>query len=325
MSDSKTQTIIGVDIGATTIKSGLVDHDGNILYKNRFPTEASAGPEAVLQQTAKSIRDVIEQTNIDHPGVIGVGTPGIVDGEGNVKSPPNFTAWESLPLAKRLKEMIGFDFIVENDANAAALGESTFGAGKEFPDFLFVIWGTGVGGGIILNRKIFRGPSGGAGEIGHISIDHKGPKCNCGNRGCVEAYVGQKYLSQRTAEMIRSGRKSVLTDYVEGDLSRIEPLLISKAAKEKDPLAQEMFSEAAYFLGVAIASVMNMLDLRISIVGGGISAAGDDMIDIIRRSVQERVLSPLRPDIRILRATLGNDAGILGAASLVMQGSSPIH
>jgi glucokinase len=207
---------------------------------------------------------------------------------------------------------------IENDANAAAIAESRFGAGKKFPNFLFVIWGTGVGGGIILDNKIYRGPTGGAGEIGHVSIDYNGPPCNCGSRGCVEAYVGQRYLSQRTAEKLKSRRESKMMELVKGDTTKLEPEVIARAAHEGDSLAKEVLTEAGTLLGVAIADVMNVMDLRVSIIGGGISGAGDFVIQAIQDSVRERVLRPLQHDIRVLPAELGNNAGILGAAGLVL-------
>jgi glucokinase len=217
-----------------------------------------------------------------------------------------------------MEDLFRIPIKVENDANAAAIAESKFGAGKPHPDFLFVIWGTGVGGGIILNRKIYRGPSGGAGEIGHICVDYKGVPCNCGSWGCIEAYVGQKYLSQRTAEKLRQNANSKIIELVDGNLDRIEPVYIARAAKEGDAFARDVLLEAGTLLGVALGAVMNTMDLRVSIIGGGISGAGEFVMDAVKKSVQEHVLKPHRPDIRVLPAKLGNDAGILGAAGLVL-------
>jgi glucokinase len=254
-----------------------------------------------------------------HPGGIGVGSPGVVDDEGVVKAPPNFANWDEVQLKTELARFFpSLPVAIENDANAAAIAESKFGAGKQYPNFLFVIWGTGVGGGIILDRKIFRGPSGGAGEIGHVTIDYNGPLCNCGNTGCVEAYVGQRYLSQRAAERLKSHPESKIVQLVGGDLSRIEPVYISQAAHEGDDIARAILVEAGQLLGVGLAGVMNIMDLRVSIIGGGISAAGDFVMQAIQESVVRHVLKPLRKDIKVLPAQLGNNAGLLGAAGLVM-------
>jgi glucokinase len=266
-----------------------------------------------------AVKDAIGKAGNAHVRGIGIGSPGVVDDDGVVKAPPNFVNWDEVPLKSDLAKLFpGLAIGVENDANAAAIAESKFGAGVQFPNFLFVIWGTGVGGGIILNHKIYRGPTGGAGEIGHVSIDYKGPRCNCGNVGCVEAYVGQRYLSQRTAERLKNHPESKILKLVGGDISKIEPVYISQAAHDKDPLAREVLLEAGDLLGVALAGVMNIMDLRISIIGGGISAAGDFVMNAVQESIVRHVLKPLRKDIRVLPALLGNNAGILGAAGLVM-------
>ncbi len=318
MKSGEPKLAIGVDLGATTVKTGLVSSDGRILYQSKLPSRGNEGPAAVVKQIETSVRDALQHSKGKEIAGIGVGAPGIVNDVGLVQAPPNFSNWDAVPLADELRKF--FDDMkirVENDANAAAIAESKFGAGVDHPNFLFVIWGTGVGGGIILNGQIFRGPTGGAGEIGHICIHHEGPQCNCGSRGCVEAHVGQRYLSKRTAEQLGLHPKSRILDLVDGDVSKIEPYFIAQAAHDGDELAQKILIEAGTLLGVAIGSVMNTLDLRVSIIGGGISAAGDFVMQAIKKSVQAHVLKPLKPDIQILPAKLGNNAGILGAAGLV--------
>ena len=315
------ELVIGVDLGATTVKTGVVRSDGRILYQNRFPTRADEGPEAVIRQIVVSVEDATAHAEGAPIGGLGLGSPGVVDDQGVVKAPPNMANWDEVPLRAMLSEVFAFPIAVENDANAAAIAESRFGAGREHKNFLFVIWGTGVGGGIILDRKIYRGPSGGAGEVGHVVIDYEGLPCNCGSRGCVEAYVGQRYLSRRTAERLGEFPSSRILHHAEHDPTKIEPLHLSLAAQEGDPLAYEILHEAGRLLGVAIGSVMNTMDLRVSIIGGGVSAVGDSVFTAMEQSVRSHVLKPLRPDIRVIRAQLGNDAGILGAAGLVL--SSP--
>lgn len=318
MKSKRLEVAIGVDLGATTVKTGVVSADGNILYQNKFPSKALDGPKAVVGQIITSVNDAIAHADGKAVAGIGIGAPGVVDDEGVVKSPPNFVDFDRVPMRQEIESALRMKTIVENDANAAAIAESRFGAGVSYPDFLFVIWGTGVGGGIILNRKIYRGVTGGAGEIGHISIDYNGPKCNCGSTGCIEAYVGQRYLSQRTAERLKSNPKSRILELIGGNIEKLEPVYISQAADENDPLAREILMEAGTMLGVALAAVMNVMDLRVSIIGGGISAVGDFVLNAIQSSVRAHVLKPLRPDIRVLQAKLGNTAGILGAAGLVL-------
>ncbi len=319
MKSRRSNIAVGVDLGATTVKTGIVSSDGAILYQNKLPTNGEGGPSAVIRQIELSVLDALSHTEGRAVTGIGIGSPGVVNHEGVVKSPPNLADWEEVPLADEIRKLFKHHTIaIENDANAAALAESRFGAGKQFSDFLFVIWGTGVGGGIILNNKIFRGPTGGAGEIGHVCIDYNGPECNCGSRGCVEAYIGQRYLSRRTVERLKVRSNSKILKLAGGDKSKIEPFFIAQAAQVGDSLAREILSEAGTLLGIALAGVMNTLDLRISIIGGGVSAAGDFVIRSIQDSVKSHVLKPLRPEIRVLRAQLRNNAGILGAAGLVL-------
>jgi glucokinase len=310
---------IGVDLGATSVKTGIVTADGTILYQTKLPSQSDEGPEAVVKQIEASVRDAMSRTEVRSIAGIGVGAPGVVNDHGLVQAPPNFARWEAVPLRDELQQRFtDLPVRVENDANAAAIAEAKFGAGRVFPNFLFVIWGTGVGGGIILDGQIYRGPTGGAGEIGHISIDYDGPQCNCGSQGCVEAFVGQRYLSKRTADRLKVHSSSKMFSLVHGDLEKLEPYVIAQAAHEGDALAQEILLEAGRYLGVAIGAVMNTLDLRVSIIGGGISAAGAFVMNAIRESVQAHVLKPLKAEIQVLPAQLGNNAGILGAAGLVL-------
>jgi glucokinase len=310
---------IGVDLGATTVKTGLVTSEGKILSQSELPTLGEHGPRAVIVQIRKSIAEVLERAKGKTLRGIGIGSPGIVDEKGGiVNDPPNIADWHRVALGDEIRRFFKLHVEVENDANVAAIAEAKFGAGKHFPNFLFVIWGTGVGGGVILNGKIYRGPYGGAGEIGHVSIDYNGLQCNCGGKGCVEAYVGQRYLSQRTAEKLKDHPKSKILKLVGGDIAKVEPMYISQAAREGDKFAREILIEAGTLLGVALGAVMNVVDLRVIIVGGGLSAAGDFVLNAIRNSVQSHVLRPHRADVNVLRAKLGNSAGILGAAGLVL-------
>lgn len=314
-----TPSVIGIDLGGTTVKCGLVNALGEIVYENKLPTRADEGPHTVIGQIETGVRDVIARSAAPTVPAIGIGAPGVVNDQGVVQAPPNLTGWDEVHLAEELAKRIpDYRVVVENDANVAAIAEAKFGAGRNIPNFLFVIWGTGVGGGIILNGKIFRGLTGGAGEIGHISIDHNGPPCNCGGRGCIEAYIGQRYLSQRTAEKLRNHPKSAILKLIQGDLSKLEPVYIARAAEQGDPFAREVLVESGRLLGVAIAAVMNILDLRVSIIGGGVSGAGDFVLEAAADAVRAQVLKPLRPGIRVLRAQLGNTAGMLGAAGLVL-------
>ncbi|MDE3058452.1 MAG: ROK family protein [Bacteroidota bacterium] len=310
---------IGVDLGGTTVKTGIVSSDGKIHSQTVLPSLADQGPKTVIAQIKTAIHDTLKIVDGKTITGIGIGAPGVVEKEkGVVKNPPNFPGWNEVALGEEIHDSFGVNVEVENDANAAAIAEAKFGAGKNYPNFLFVIWGTGVGGGIISNGKIYRGPSGGAGEIGHISINFDGPRCNCGAKGCVEVYVGQRHLSMLAAQRVAGNPRSKILEFCGGDLSTIEPLHISQAADAGDALAQDILVKAGKHLGIAIAAVMHTLDFRVSIIGGGISAAGKYVFDAVTESVKSHVLAPMRKDILVVPAVLRNSAGILGAAGLVL-------
>ncbi|MEW5798615.1 MAG: ROK family protein [Bacteroidota bacterium] len=313
------QLAIGVDLGGTTVKTGLISADGNILATSKLPTRADENPQAVIEQIKKSISEVLKNTNGASVAGIGIGSPGLIQNPGGiVKNPPNMKGWDVIPLADEIAKEFKMRVEVDNDANVAAVAESKFGAGKDYPNFLFIIWGTGVGGGVIMNNQIYRGPSGGAGEVGHISINYEGLLCNCGTRGCVEAYIGQKYLSNRTIEKLRANPNSKIMEVVGGDLNKVAPVYISKAAEMGDKLATDILVEAGTLLGVMIGGVMNTLDFRVTVIGGGVSAVGNFVYNAITESVKKNVQKPLRDGIKIIRAELGNDAGIFGAAGMVL-------
>ncbi|MCK9410360.1 MAG: ROK family protein [Bacteriovoracaceae bacterium] len=313
------QLAIGVDLGGTTVKTGLIDRDGKIIAQAKLPTLAEENPKAVIGQIVKTIQEVIPHAGGKPIAGIGIGAPGLIQNPGGiVKSPPNMKNWDIVPLANEISNVFQMRVEVDNDANVAAVAEAKFGAGKDYPNFLFIIWGTGVGGGIIMNGQIYRGLTGGAGEVGHISINYDGLLCNCGTNGCVEAYVGQRYLSKRTIEKLKSNPSSKILELVGGDVEKISPMYISKAAEAGDVLANEILVEAGTLLGVMIGGVMNTLDYRVTVIGGGVSAVGDFVYKAIHQSVQKNVQKPLRDGIKIVRAQLGNDAGIFGAAGMVL-------
>lgn len=315
---------VGIDLGGTTIKAGIVDRKGKVLDHVTVDSKASKGPATVINQMVFAVQDLFGRHNQRECMGIGIGAPGVVsiDQDGLVKHPPNFADWGEVVLGKAIRKVYPLPVFVENDANVAAIAESKYGAGADYKDFLFVVWGSGVGGGVIIDRKIFRGPQGGAGEIGHVSIDYHGPLCLCGNRGCIESYIGQRYLSERTKEILRGVPKdaprSRILELVEGNPNKIDPYIIAKAAELGDQTAREILEDAGKLLGYALASVLNVLDLRIVVMGGGISAAPQYVYLAIESSMCSRILKPYKSSARVIRAKLGNSAGMIGAASLVM-------
>lgn len=310
---------LGIDLGGTNVKVGVVTQAGQVLHHLNLETEAANGPEHVLTQIKKGAREIIDMAGTDEFAAVGIGAPGSVDPEGWVKYPPNFPDWKEVPVKNEIEKFFGLPTFVDNDANVVAIGEGVFGASKKYADFLCITLGTGVGGGLFLNGKIYRGSRWAAGEIGHVTIDPNGPRCNCGNHGCLERYVGAQYISERAAEKIeQSGNKTKIIEMIEGDFSRITPKIITEAAFQGDELCKEVLRETGELLGIALASVINLLNLPLIIVSGGVSQAGALILEPMKATIYRRTLPVPRAGFKVTMATLGAHAGIVGAAALAM-------
>lgn len=307
---------IGIDIGGTSIKLGVVNLDkGKILRESFFTTpNATAGDTAAI--LARHVNVLIHQ----YPDItsIGIGVPGAMNMERTLLHyPPNFPKWEIEPFAEYVKEALPISEVVvmDNDAKAAALAEQKFGSGKNEQFFLLATLGTGIGGAIIADGKIFRGAYGGAGEFGHIMIDYHGPESNSGIKGCLEAYLGQKYLSLQTIEKLRAGKmKSSLRTFL--PTGSLEPKDIYEAAQAGDGFAKEVLSEAGKILGIGFATVAVLLDIRLFLVSGGVAQAGDLILAPAREALKANSLPHQRDSVEIRPAKLGTKAGIIGAALL---------
>ncbi len=308
---------IGVDLGGTSIKLGIVAQSGKIIKKASLDTLAEEGPKSVISQIKKGIYELLQDKKVNIQG-IGIGSPGVVSvKKGTVENPPNFPGWEKINLGKLIQKEFDIDVFVENDANAAAIGEMIFGAGKKYKDFVMVTLGTGVGGGIIWQREIFRGEFGAAGEVGHITIDLNGPKCNCGSHGCIEAYLGNHYLVRRIQNRLQDHPHSKIWALINHDVNNLTPRLMQQAAEDNDEFAQSIVHEMGRNLGAALASVSNLLDISNFIIGGGVAGFGEPLFNATKEMIKERVLTPLKPRVNVIPAKLKNDAGIKGASALV--------
>lgn len=308
---------IGVDLGGTNIKIGIVTDKGKIIKKTSIKTEAEGGPKIVISNIQNGIEEILMKNKYKIQG-IGIGCPGTVSiKKGIVEDPPNLPGWKKVKLGPIMKNKFNYKIHIENDANAAAIGELIFGSGKKIDSFVMVTLGTGVGGGIVFNRKIFRGEFGAAGEIGHISIDVNGPKCNCGSTGCIEAYAGNAYLKEQIRSELHNYPDSKVWELIENDLSKVSPRLIQAASEKQDGYARMVIERMGTQLGAALASVSNLLDISTFIIGGGVAGFGKPLFDCVRKKISERVLSPLRSRVLVIPAKLQNEAGIKGASSLV--------
>jgi glucokinase len=308
---------IGVDLGGTNIKIGVVTDSGKIAEKIVVDTNAELGPKAVIAQIKKGIEKVYPKKKSSIKG-IGIGSPGVVSAEkGTVENPPNLPGWTKVNLRKVLEKEFNTNVFVENDANAAAIGELVFGAGKKLNSFLLVTLGTGVGCGIVFERKIFGGEHGGAGELGHTTIDHNGKKCNCGSVGCIEAYIGNNYLVCSVKEEIVNHKNSAIWNIIDNNLDLLTPKSICDAIALDDAYAKSIVADIGEKLGHSFASAANLLDISSVIIGGGVSGFGKPLFDAIAEAMKARVLKPLQSRVKILPAKLKNEAGIKGASALV--------
>jgi glucokinase len=313
---------LGIDIGGTTIKMGVIDEArGAVLAESSFVTPQSGAWNAA-SEIARHVRDLKSAyPEIDR---MGVGVPGAMNRDRSlVRYPPNLLGWNEEPLKKYLEEALPeFKSIeVDNDAKVAALAEAKLGSGRGLSHFLLVTLGTGVGGAIYSTEGtfegIYRGASGGAGEFGHTSIDFNGPKCNCGSRGCIEAYIGQQYLSDRAKKKLIDNPS--IASSLRAEENELTPKIIAMAMNSGDAFAKSVFEEAGMLLGAALANAANLLDIHVFIIGGGVAEAGAVLFDQARATLHERVLANLRPIVEIRKAQFGNQAGMIGAMLLVTE------
>ncbi len=313
----KIKYALGIDLGGTSIKFGIVSRLGKILYKASLPSGAELGPAAVISQIKKGVKQIFKLKKVKIEG-IGIGAPGVINiTKGTVEYPPNFPGWGKIKLGNIIQNEFKLKTLVENDANAAAIGEYIFGAGKKYNSFVMITLGTGVGGGVIIDKKIYRGDFGAAGEIGHMSISYNGPKCKCGSIGCIESYVGNNYLKQRVIKDLQVHPGSLILKLVNKEADRITPRVIQEAMEHGDEFAISVVNDMGIQLGAVLASVSNLLDISIFIIGGGVSGFGKPLFDKIQETIKDRVFIPAKKRVKVLPARLKNEAGIKGASALV--------
>lgn len=304
--------VFGVDIGGTTVKLGLFDVEGNVLDKWEIPTRTENGGEKILPDIADSIREKMKQIDKDFVAGVGVGAPGPVDGKGIVHRAVNL-GWGTFSIKDTLEDLLNMPVMAGNDANVAALGEMWMGGGQGYRDLVVVTLGTGVGGGIIIDGKMLTGATGAGGEIGHIHVnDEEEEICGCGNKGCLEQYSSATGITRLANQLLASSDKdSVLRS------GEVSAKTVFDAVKERDPLAVEVAEKFGKYLGDGLASIACVVNPEAIVIGGGVSKAGEILIDFIRPHYEKNVFHGSR-QVKFSLATLGNDAGIYGAAKLVL-------
>jgi glucokinase len=309
--------VAGIDLGGTKIGSCIMDAGGRILARETLPTLAHEGPEAVVGRMKKTVYDLIEMTHMDKKQIaaIGIGVPGPLDrNRGIVKNPPNLPGWHDIPLIALMRDEFDLPVVMENDANAAALAENLYGAGKNVRNFMYITVSTGIGGGFVVDGKLLTGEYGNAVEIGHTTINFDGPRCGCGNRGCWEAYASGTALARFAREGIRAGRNSRIVEMAGQEGIKAEHVFA--AAKEGDEFALELVEKEAFYLGVGLANVVNTYNPGLIAMGGGLTNEWDMFYETMIRVMKERALKANTEDLRVVKAALGTDAGIIGAAAV---------
>ncbi len=306
---------IGLDIGGTKINGGVIDGSGAILAKGRKDTPAH-DPAAIAQEAADLIRELSLEHKID---AVGVACAGFIDRSGStVLFAPNL-AWRDEPLKARLESVLDLPVIIENDASAAAWGEFRFGGGAEADDMVLLTVGTGIGGGIVVDGVLLRGAFGVAAELGHMRVVPNGIRCGCGNRGCWEQYASGTALVRAARELVVSGTPLAarLSELCAGDPAALSGPDVTRAAAEGDPAAVELLADLGVWIGEGLASVAAILDPQLIVLGGGVSEAGNLLLDPALAAFRRQLTGRgHRPEARFALASLGNDAGMIGVADL---------
>ena len=250
---------------------------------------------------------------------VGVGAPGPLDiAAGVVIAPPNLPGWERVPLRQMLRDALSIPTYLDNDANAAALGEHRFGAGRGTRHMIYVTVSTGIGGGLILDGRLYHGASGVGGEVGHISVLPHGPLCGCGNRGCLEALASGTAIAREARERVNRGVPTLIAELAGGDPQQITARLVAEAAQRGDPEAQTILHTAMDYLGIGMASLVNLFNPQMIVIGGGLSKLGETLFEPVRRAIRRHAFQAAAQDVQVVPARLGDQVGVLGAAAVAL-------
>lgn len=307
--------VVGIDLGGTKISGALADLNGSIITQHTVATNASQGEQAVLGRIIEVIEKVIIDANsrVEEVKAIGIGSPGPLDCEkGIIITTPNLP-FENFNLVKPIVDKFNIPTYLDNDANVAAIGEYLMGAGKGTKNMVYITVSTGVGGGAILGGKIYRGSTSNALEIGHTTIVPDGPRCNCGNYGCVEAVASGTAIAKRAKEAVESGISTSLSNY-----ENVTAFEVFKEAEKGDETSIDILNKSLNYLGIAVANIVTSFDPEMVVIGGGVSKGGQIVFDKVQQVVNKRCFKSMAEFCRIVPATLGGDAGVVGAVALAI-------
>ena len=305
--------VVGVDLGGTKIYTALVDLEGNIIKEKTVETLAHEGEQAVMGRIVDTINYVIDGTDKDLIKSIGIGSPGPLDVKNGIIIENSNLPFKNFAIVKTIKETYDLPTYLDNDANVATLGEFMFGAGKGTENMVFITASTGIGGGAVLNGKLFRGSTGNALEVGHMTVATEGPRCGCGNLGCAEALGSGTAIGKRAKEAVLSNVVTSLKNY-----ENVTAKEVFKEAANGDRVAKNILETSLNYLGIAVANTITNFDPEKVVIGGGVINGGSIVLDTIRRVVGERALKTFVDSCTVEKAVLGGKAGVLGAAALAI-------
>jgi len=313
--------VLAIDLGGTKIITAIINN-GQMMAKERCLTLADEGPQSVINRLLSAVDYILSLKNMDSSqlGSISIAAAGAIDLErGLVTSSPHLTGWHDVPLRDIVRERYRVNTLLLNDASAAALGEHRFGVGRGVNNLILLTVGTGIGGGIIINGRLYNGPCGSSGEIGHMTIAVDGPSCKCGNIGCLEMLVSGMAMAGEAKRRITQEENSSLVEIVAGKIEDITAEKIGGAARGGDSLALDVIAEAGTYLGVGMVNMVNIFNPEMIVVGGGVAKLGELLLDPARRVVNERAFQISARAARIVPAQLGDEAGVLGAAIFALE------
>lgn len=311
---------IGCDLGGTNLRAAIVDVEtGEVLAQASVPTLAREGQERVMKRMSNLFLHVVTEAGLQNDviGGIGIGVPGVLDlDKGETLFLPNLPGtWPHVPLRDRIAHLTGFPVALLNDVRAITNGEWRFGAGRGVDTVAVFAIGTGIGGGLVVNGQLHLGIGGTGGELGHTTIDYNGPRCGCGNKGCVEAYASGPAIAAMGMKAVSQGLTTKIAELCEYDLNLITPALIAKAAQAGDEIAREIYERAGFAIGMAAANVCASIGPRRIIIAGGVVQAGELLLDPIRRTIRERVRIMPVEQVEVVQSQLGENAGVVGVAN----------
>lgn len=308
---------LAVDLGGTNLRAAVVNRDGDIQAETQQRTQSSDGPDAVIERIAAAVNDIAESNQVPNDVPVGLASPGPLDPRtGVVYFSPNLPGWTNIPLAAKLRERTKREVVLSNDANAAALGEVFFGAGKGTRNLLYLGLGTGVGGGIYSEGLLIDGVRGMGGELGHVTVDLNGPRCSCGSVGCIEAYTSAWALTRDALALVDSGRGDAILRAA-GDRDNVGPRALGQAASDGDAATLALLERAGHALGAGMASFVNIFNPEVIAIGGGVSLIGDPLLEPARRALATFAMPIMLENVKVVPSQLGVKTGIYGAAALV--------